>query len=552
MKVEINLENFVKSVGGSALCLHGPWGIGKTHLWRKVVKSAGVDSTYVSLFGVDSLDAMKAQISLAVQDQQNVRWWQLRVRLREVWAGLTKSAPLIPSRFGGGAQLAAAAQALAFYFVRDRLICIDDVERRGRNLSLRDVLGLVSHLEEQRSCRVCVILNSNVLAGEDKIEWDSQREKAFASEVYYDPSPDVAVGIAFGSLDQLQRWHKDASEALIELGIRNVRVIKRAARSLHLVFAELGEIHAATISKVAREVVFIVYCHCGKGLGAPSLEFLLRTSPMTLALDRLNLGKDGSKLSAEDAILADRIGRFDIDGGDALTRVLIDCIRSGFSVDALRSAVDSWDREARIDEKRSKYSEAWRRYRNDLRADDHDLIQGMMAAWPGVLDREMPTNVESFAKVLRAHGQPDLASEVIRTWVEARSGSRAGELEEEVLTMIGQVTDEEFLAAVEQARNGTPSGVSLEIALSKIGALAANEGDFSAVAIADTSKLAECFKSDSSSYRVIKELLERRGSYDNSYARAAANAESALKLISSESPGKEVRIRSTYGISHLE
>lgn len=551
MKVEVNLENFVKSVGGGALCLHGPWGVGKTHLWRKVVKSSGVNSTYVSLFGVDSLDAMKAQISLAVQDQQNVRW-SLRVKLRELWAALTKSAPLIPARFGGGTQLAAAAQSLAFYFVRDRLICIDDVERRGRNLSLRDVLGLVSHLEEQRRCRVCVILNSGVLVGDDKNEWDSQREKVFAAEVYYDPSPQVAVGVALGAMDQLQRWHKHASEALIELEIRNVRVIRRVARSLYLVFAELGEVHAATVRKLAREVVFIVYCHCGKGLGAPSVEFLLRTSPMSLALDRLNLGKDGSKLSAEDAILADRISRFDIDGGDVLTRVLIDCIRSGFPVDALRSAVETWDGKARVDERREKYSAAWRRYRNDLAADDDELIQGMIAAWPGVVDTEIPKNVEAFAAVLRAHGHPEFATDVIRTWVEARSGPRAGELEDDALMMLGQLSDAEFLAEVEKVRSGTRTVVSLEAALSQIGVCEAHESDFSVVANAETFKLAHCFKSNSSSYRVIKELLDHRGSYDDSYARAAANAENALKLISSESPGKELQIRSTYGISHLE
>lgn len=118
--------------------------------------------------------------------------------------------------------------------------------------------------------------------------------------------------------------------------------------------------------------------------------------------------------------------------------------------------------------------------------------------------------------------------------------------------MLGQLSDAEFLAEVEKVRSGTRTVVSLEAALSQIGACEAHESDFSVVANAETFKLAHCFKSDSSSYRVIKELLDRRGSYDDSYARAAANAENALKLISSESPGKELQIRSTYGISHLK
>lgn len=43
---------------------------------------------------------------------------------------------------------------LSFMTVREQVICIDDLERRGKNLDVVDVLGLISFLCEQRKCKV--------------------------------------------------------------------------------------------------------------------------------------------------------------------------------------------------------------------------------------------------------------------------------------------------------------------------------------------------------------------------------------------------------------
>jgi len=43
--------------------------------------------------------------------------------------------------------------------VNRTIICIDDIERRRKNLDLRDVLGLITRLKEQKHCKVWLILN---------------------------------------------------------------------------------------------------------------------------------------------------------------------------------------------------------------------------------------------------------------------------------------------------------------------------------------------------------------------------------------------------------
>jgi hypothetical protein len=70
----------------------------------------------------------------------------------------------------------AKAGFLYFSLIRDQIVCIDDLERRGNGLDLKDVFGLVSFLREQRNCKVMLILNSDEL-GNSKVEFDTYLER---------------------------------------------------------------------------------------------------------------------------------------------------------------------------------------------------------------------------------------------------------------------------------------------------------------------------------------------------------------------------------------
>ncbi|EAU1940231.1 hypothetical protein D6G06_25420, partial [Salmonella enterica] len=70
----------------------------------------------------------------------------LEILGRGSWSKL-KELPYIKSA-------APAIDAWSFMSVSDSLICIDDLERKGSSLELKDVLGLISLLKEQKKCKV--------------------------------------------------------------------------------------------------------------------------------------------------------------------------------------------------------------------------------------------------------------------------------------------------------------------------------------------------------------------------------------------------------------
>lgn len=553
MSIESMLTAFVVNPARGALCIHGPWGTGKTFLWKRVTHEAKVPSTYVSLFGIDSLESLKAQIALAVQDQTsapaskwNPRTWSW---VRKFTPKIFKSASLIPARFGGGAGLTHAANALAFYFVKSRLICIDDVERRGKNLALIDVLGLISHLDEQRGCRVCMILNSNALSQDDKSAWADQREKVFAAELHFNPSVDQVLQFSFGTIDQLQNWYPIAVEAVRDLKVQNIRVIHRIARSLRLAFEGLPALLEGTTHQIARDVVFLEYCHSGRGAAAPTLEYVSHSSSMAWAVERLRAEKGEATINAEHSRWYELISSYGIEGGDPLTQILLKSIQAGFTdTSSLIEVVRQKDSEARAAHENSRFSASWRRYRDDLSATEESVLNEMMDTWPTALSSVSGKNAESFAQLLRGHGKHASASQAIVQWVGARSGDRVAELEGDELSFFGPITDPEFLAEIERQRLAFPqSRPSLDTALNEIALKNASEVEFDVVASVDVADLAAGLKRRSETLSLITMLLYAR--HETSGPRGAAGRATldALRLIASESEWQRLRIKSTYG-----
>src|SRR5262245_14559836 len=92
--------------------------------------------------------------------------------------------------------------AAAFLTVNNTLICFDDLERKGRNLDMIDILGLVSLLKEQRNCKILIILNDESLQGKEKEEFSRHSEKLIDLELEFAQSSQEAFNCVFSKTDK--------------------------------------------------------------------------------------------------------------------------------------------------------------------------------------------------------------------------------------------------------------------------------------------------------------------------------------------------------------
>jgi len=233
--VREEIRRFLRSKDPEVICITGEWGVGKTYIWcteldatRKTHSVSLTRYSYASLFGINSLESLKLalfeNLEFLREETSSGVWRQIQ----SARALLSKATHLreIASALPYIGQVLSKAGPLYFSAIRNQIICIDDLERRGRGLDVKDVFGLISFLREQRACKVVLLLNSDALA-ESKGEFDTYFEKVVDTRIVFKPTAAEAVQIALPEEDQISSLLRQDCE---ELDIANIRVIKKIER----------------------------------------------------------------------------------------------------------------------------------------------------------------------------------------------------------------------------------------------------------------------------------------------------------------------------------
>ncbi len=145
---------------GTVVCLAGPWGSGKTHIWREVASELRAPerrTAYVSLFGLVSIAEAKAAIvnDTILADTRD------EGALKRAYAWTTKQLPGVLQALDKkiGFELLSRNLDLSYLLPKGTIVCLDDLERLSDHVKIEDVLGLAGLLAEQRGARVLLIMN---------------------------------------------------------------------------------------------------------------------------------------------------------------------------------------------------------------------------------------------------------------------------------------------------------------------------------------------------------------------------------------------------------
>src|SRR4029078_451488 len=156
--VRQEIRRFLQSPEPEAICVTGDWGVGKTYSWQAELYNArsknklGLERcSYASLFGINSLEGLKLALF------ENLQFLDAPAETyKDKGKGLLKSLATKVAKYRNLAeglptvgQLLSKAGPLYFSAIRNQIVCIDDLERRGTGLEVRDVFGLISFLREQ-------------------------------------------------------------------------------------------------------------------------------------------------------------------------------------------------------------------------------------------------------------------------------------------------------------------------------------------------------------------------------------------------------------------
>ncbi|WP_367109785.1 P-loop NTPase fold protein [uncultured Psychrobacter sp.] len=245
--LEKRLIDLIDEESSFAIALTGEWGIGKTQFWKSFYeenhKNLGVNKySYVSLFGIDSIEALKFEIALSTHETT-----QKKDYLSGLKGIFKKSLDAIdlPKLEGTGVTLSLSKGMISSAMsslIGDTLICIDDIERLSENLDIRDVMGLVNHLSLEKNCKVLVILH-DVKANE---QFQEYKEKVFDEVLILDES-----------LTAIEKLVNDSNLFAIYnkfyqvMGIKNIRFYQRVIETFYTLINNLPD----TLSVVSKRQI---------------------------------------------------------------------------------------------------------------------------------------------------------------------------------------------------------------------------------------------------------------------------------------------------------
>lgn len=253
------LEHFLEDKEPGVVCIRGRWGVGKTHTWNmalnavKASKKLGLQVySPVSLFGITNLEQLKYAIFMNKQEGTSIgsplgsSWNEtLDKGLRAALDTLT----------GKGAT--ETIQAAAFASIKDQIVCIDDIERKGKDLRTMDVLGLVSLLREHRGCKVVLILNDERLE-EEKAELAKYQEKVIDASFLYAPTPEECANIA---LKKNTEFGQPLIEWCVRLQICNIRVIRKIEAAIRKVHPTLKQLDPQIFQNAVKSIALFGWAH---------------------------------------------------------------------------------------------------------------------------------------------------------------------------------------------------------------------------------------------------------------------------------------------------
>lgn len=299
--IKEQINKFLSNNEPSVIAIKGQWGIGKTYSWNNFLKDAKKQKiinfdrySYVSLFGVNSLDALKYSIFENVIPKESIgvepSLETFRNNARAISEGVGRKALGFAKYVPVVKNVAPALESLTFLSLKEIIICIDDLERKGKGLSLKDVLGLVSLLKEQKKCKVILLLNDGTAETKD---YETYKEKVIDIEFAFKPTAEECATIAYNGTKD---YHSILQGLTSSIGITNIRILKKIEQLIDNVHPLMKDVDESIFQSAMHSIVLYCWCYyCfNDDEHVPSLEFIINDEFQFYGL--LNNDKDNDPL----------------------------------------------------------------------------------------------------------------------------------------------------------------------------------------------------------------------------------------------------------------
>ncbi|MEE4254918.1 MAG: P-loop NTPase fold protein [Desulfuromusa sp.] len=449
MSVDI-LENqigrFLASEAPEVMSIKGAWGVGKTYAWNKYLTTAKNQKkialkkySYVSLFGINSLDDLKFSIFENMVEEGSFGRKPTVESFKNNTANLLNSLgkkilPVLSSNASID-HYHSIINSLSFLSLEKTIICIDDFERKGNSIDAQDILGLMTQLKEQKKCKVILILNDESLSEGSSIDYIKLREKVIDTELRFAPSAEDCVAIALGG-DKVAQL---LGENIVRLGINNIRIIKKIEKLAAILVPLLKGYEDQVLYQALHTISLLTWCYYSQSSDTPDYNFVVGRNSAFSDLD------DEIMLSTQEQVWCAVLRNYDNYAVDEFDQQIARLVENGYVDEKkVREEAVFLNEKILAAHSENSFQEAWQRFNGSFDHDDQEVITCLSDSFKHNAKYISPVNLDGAVRLLRYLGKDKLATRIIDLYIEKRK-SESELFNLDVAALPGKIKDLEVI-----------------------------------------------------------------------------------------------------------
>lgn len=415
--VKEQIRRFLSTDTPEVLAIKGDWGVGKTYCWDKHIEEFKNDSalksySYVSLFGINSIDALKQTTFLNTIDTNSIGKKNNIKARSKLWADRLKSIkiPVIDQYISGVGEVFNSVSQLA---MKETIICFDDLERKSDDLSIKDFMGLVSFFKDRKGCKVVLLLNED--AGDETFkDYQKYKEKIVDRQLHFQPTAEECFDTMFETDFEFRDHVRDCC---IGLNIKNKRVITKIVEHTKEFLTLVDGFDEQIKRQVIHSTVVLswcYYCHGADTYNIPKFDFVNR-SGLRKEDEEQGWTKDKTKQ------WNDLLNSYGYQHADEIDLAVASGIEQGFiDRENLIPLCHLKQKEIDVRKSNSKWDEAWNLFHGSFDANEEEVAEAMEVGMRDIAASTSCSQYSSGLMVLRELGKDKKADELIDVFVKAR------------------------------------------------------------------------------------------------------------------------------------
>lgn len=430
-----------------------------------------------------------------------------------------------------------AIDTVSFLSLNKTLICIDDLERKGKGLEIKDVLGLVSLLKEQKKCKVVLLLNG----GEEGLsDYEKYREKVIDIELEFAPDPEECASIAYSEQTQI---YLRLRELTTSLGIRNIRILKKIERLVGLCLPLARDFEPEITDQILHSLVLYAWSYfCSSSNDdTPTLEFIVGKGYNLL-------GIGGEEVNERHRKWQTTLQAYGYQLTDELDLLLAEAVRTGYVVekDFKEKALDK-NRQIIASKSASSFSNSWRLYHDTFKNNGDEIVSALYDSFKENCRYITPVNLNGTVSLFRELGESEKASEIIDIYIESRKGeTELFDLRES--NFFGDIRDQEIIDKFNNLFSRSVTAQTAKQVLDRIaGKNGWSQGDEVVLANTSVDEYYDLFKSEAghhlSSFVTTCLKFGQFGNASDQQNEIGSRATKALQKIAAESKINKMRVK---------